>query len=115
MQTLDVRIDRHPEGPAVVTLKGPLDAHSAKALRDQLDPLVQTPPQDLVLDLAGVDYVASSGAMLIITLSRQIQDGGGRLVLVRPKSQVMVIFTLLGIVDLLTFVAGVPEALAALK
>ena len=115
MQNLEVHIDSHPEGRTRVTLKGPLDAHSSKTLRDTLDSLIQGGCRKMALDLSGVDYVASTGAMLIITLSRRLEEEKGKLVLVQPKSQVMVIFTLLGLIDLLTFVPTPEEALEKLK
>lgn len=115
MQTLEVRINPPSEGRTVVTLKGPLDAHSSKQLRESLESLLQAGCLKLALDLSEVDYVASTGAMLVITVSRRLQELQGRFVLVKPKSAVMVVFTLLGLIDLLTFVATPAEALEALK
>ncbi|MCL8207577.1 MAG: STAS domain-containing protein [Actinomycetia bacterium] len=82
----------------VVRLEGEFDLAVADALREALDALVaKHPEQDLVLDLAGVSFIDSSGLGVILGRHRRLQARGRRLLLAGVGPQVKGILTTAGL------------------
>jgi anti-sigma B factor antagonist len=70
-------------GQTIVRLKGELDLSNVDYLQDQLAAAVETAP-DVVVELAGLQYLDSQGLRLIKHLSDKAHDCGGKLVVVAP-------------------------------
>ena len=66
----------------VLALTGEIDMQSAGVLRDRVDAL-EVSSGTLVLDLAGVGFVDSSGLGALLGIKKQQDSGGGRLLLTR--------------------------------
>jgi len=66
----------------VLALTGEIDMQSAGVLRDRVDAL-EVSSGTLVLDLAGVGFVDSSGLGALLGIKKQQDGGGGRLLLTR--------------------------------
>ena len=66
----------------VLALTGEIDMQSASVLRDRVDAL-EVSSGTLVLDLAGVGFVDSSGLGALLGIKKQQDGGGGRLLLTR--------------------------------
>ena len=81
-----------------VTLKGEIDHHSAVGVRSDIDSLIyEVRPKKTVLDLAGIDFMDSSGLGLIMGRYALMQRIGGELTLKSPNERVMKIFDLAGL------------------
>jgi anti-sigma B factor antagonist len=93
---LDISTD--PEGLA---LAGELDAHTAPLLAEQL---AELPPGDgkVVLDIAKVEFMDSSGLRVIIDVHQRATDAGRTLVLRNPSSAVQRLLEISGLSDHLT-------------
>jgi anti-anti-sigma factor len=79
-------IDASREGDvAVLVLRGELDPHTAPRLRAQIDSAVDDGAHDVVLDLAGLGFIDSSGLRVIISAHKEAGERGGRLVLRSPS------------------------------
>lgn len=86
------------DGPVVVRLEGDLDLAVADVLREALDALVaKYPERDLVLDLAGVSFIDSSGLGVILGRHRRLQARGRRLLLAGVGPPVKGILTTAGL------------------
>lgn len=94
--SLDVRID----GPvATVVLAGELDPHSADSLAEALHELgVDDAVDRVVVDLAGVGFIDSSGLRVLLSADEALGAAGSKLVLRAPSDAVR---RLLEITDLL--------------
>jgi len=66
----------------VLALTGEIDMQSASVLRDRVDAL-EVSSGTLVLDLAGVGFVDSSGLGALLGIKKQQDSSGGRLLLTR--------------------------------
>jgi anti-sigma B factor antagonist len=89
---LDVgRVD-HPCG-AVLTLGGELDLATAPVLQRWLDPAMGG-TATVVINLARLRFIDSSGLRLLVQADRRLRDSGGRLVLVRGPRAVHRVFEL---------------------
>ena len=82
--------------PGEFEVSGEIDAHSAPALAEHL--AAQSVPT-LVLDLAGVTFMDSSGLRLVVTLHQSAQSGGPALVIKDPSRPVERLFEIAGLGD----------------
>ncbi len=73
---------------AGLRVRGELDAGSSWVLRDQLDPLPQGDGGGVVVDMAGVSFVDSSGLRVLIDAHLRAERHGRSLVLVEPSPAV---------------------------
>jgi anti-anti-sigma factor len=69
-------------GATIVALRGELDLHRASALRAALSQEVTARPPRLILNLANVAYIDSTGLGTLVYFLRQVNGYGGRLFLV---------------------------------
>ena len=67
-----------------VKLYGELDGASAPLLRDRLASFISEPLGDLIIDLSDLTFLDSSGLALFVTMHKQLERAGQRLVLVGP-------------------------------
>lgn len=68
-----------------VRLFGPLDLVSAPGLRATLDGLRHDGSQHIVLDLAGLDFVAAIGLGVFVDADQALRAAGGTLTLINPS------------------------------
>ena len=81
-----------------VVIHGEIDHHSAVAVRSEIDSIIcESRPQKTVLDLAGVDFMDSSGLGLIMGRYALMQRIGGELTLRSPNERIIKIFDLAGL------------------
>jgi anti-anti-sigma factor len=100
-------------GPAqtVVTVTGDVDTHSEGRLRDALTEAGAMPGCWVVLDLSGVEFMASAGVHVLLDVAGQLETGGGGLVLAGPRPMVARVLSLTRADELIPTVATVEEAL----
>ena len=80
--------------PAVVAPEGEIDLHASPLLKAQLDPLIARRCATVIVDLAGVSYVDSSGLAVFIEAMQGVNGYGGRLVLCGLRESVRHIFSI---------------------
>ncbi len=78
--------------PEVLPLRGEIDLNEKPVVAAQLDPLIERKPAALILDLAEVSYVDSSGLALFIDALQRVQTYGGDLVLAALRENVRTVF-----------------------
>ena len=83
---------------------GDIDAHTCPDLAERLDPLPGG--ADVHVDLAGVEFMDSSGLRVIIGAHQRATDEGRRIVLERPSTSVQRLIEISGLLDHLHIVAG---------
>ena len=86
-----------------VKLKGELDLASIGRVEQAVDKMLADGVRVLVLDLAGVSFVDSSGLRLFIVLDQRAGAEGWKLTLTRPQQQAMTVFVVSGLEDNLPF------------
>lgn len=67
-----------------VALTGELDLASSPHLQQILDQLCRDGYQEVVLDLAGLDFLSAIGLEVFVRADDQFRAAGGRLILHRP-------------------------------
>jgi anti-sigma B factor antagonist len=85
-ERLDV-VERSSTRECLLELHGEIDMESVEALSARTDRLVAE-GHGLTLDLAGVEFIDSSGLRLLIGIDGDLRRGGQRLVIRRPSPPV---------------------------
>ena len=83
----------------VLVLVGELDPHTAPILRSSVDDAVSDATATLVLDVAGLQFIDSSGLRVIISAHKTMDERGGRLVLRAPTDNTRRLLDITGLAD----------------
>lgn len=82
----------------VVVLEGELDHHSAVMVKEELDELIMNPEvRRLVLDMAGVRFMDSSGIGVVLGRYRTLKKRGGSVGVKNVSDRVDHIFKMSGL------------------
>lgn len=110
-----VIVDGPAQGRAVVLrLRGRLDGFTAPSLIKRCA-LIQAQGQNLVLNLAGVSFLGSTGIGALFSLTEQFQEQAGALILAELSEQTRAVVDLLGLDKHLVIHASEAGALAAIQ
>lgn len=91
-----------------VRLKGDIDHHSAKYIREEIDrELYKYQPKTMIMDLSSVDFMDSSGLGLILGRYSKINMLGGILKVANPGERVEEMLKLAGTDKLIPIEKGV--------
>jgi anti-anti-sigma factor len=93
--------------------EGRLDAVTVPAFEAALTEHLDAGRTRLVVDLAGVTYVSSSGLRALLSVRRRARADGGDVVLCNMLPRVREIFEMVGFVSLFRIFASVQEAAQA--
>ena len=96
-------------GRAVVALRGELDVVDAASLAAALMAAVNRVPV-IVADLAGLEFIDSSGAAALVLARKHARRAGGDLLLAGPQDQVLQFLTVSGLADVFPVLASVEHA-----
>ena len=99
---------------AVLHVKGRLDVKTAPMLLKQAGD-IQTNGQDLVLNLAEVTFLGSSGVGAFLLIAEQFREQDGRVRFAAPSPSVANVFKLLNLDRFLQIDSTEEESLAALQ
>ena len=94
--------------------QGRLDAVTVPALETAIDEQLSARHFRLIIDLAEVGYMSSSGLRALLRARRQAQQGGGDVVLCAMNERVTEVFEMIGFNNLFKIYATPAEAAAAL-
>jgi len=97
----------------ILTLEGDLDYGECSAFRMNIDRILKASPPATVVDLAGLQYLDSSGLGLLLALSKEYGAKGGRLVLVTNET-VDNILSLTRLNGIFSTASSIEDALAIL-
>ncbi|MHB1155566.1 MAG: STAS domain-containing protein [Phycisphaerales bacterium] len=98
---------------AYVALAGDIDLSRSPTLRYGLLQLVQGKPKRLIVDLAGVPYMDSSGVATLVEALQQQRRSGGRMILCGLQPKVRSIFEIARLDMVFTIVEDKDKAMQA--
>jgi anti-sigma B factor antagonist len=96
-----------------VILVGKLDISGAEKIDAPLAKLAES-QGNIVVDMSGVDFIASIGIRHLVMAAKKVARGAGMLVLLDPNPTVTEVLFTSGLQDLLPIVRSEDEARAAL-
>src|SRR5262245_26672304 len=82
-------------GESQLRLEGVLDVHTAPHVRPMLDELVESQPHRVVVDIAAVTMLDSSGVGLLMALCKRVRANGGDVSVVGANDQPLVVIRVL--------------------
>jgi anti-sigma B factor antagonist len=100
---------RSCDGRTVVALRGELDLADAAAVADALTAVAAREPR-IIVDLAGLEFIDSSGVAALARGRRQAWQAGGDLVLAAPQREVLRVLAITRLTDAFSVHATVEEA-----
>lgn len=78
----EFRVEVRQDGEiTVVEIRGEVDLYTAPRLREQLESLVDTEEPRLVVDLAELDFIDSTGLGVLVAALKKARERGGDMVL----------------------------------
>lgn len=81
----------------LVKVSGEVDVSNASELRDAIDAKLPEAAGELVIDLAGVPYIDSTGIGVLVGAAHRAAEAGASLVVARPQRNVARVLDLLGV------------------
>jgi len=106
---VDLAFETLPSGALLITLTGRLDVAGASQIELRFTALAAG-HKSVVVDMQGVEFMASMGLRMLIMAARSAASKGGRLVLWRPTETVASVITTSGVENLLPMVEELAEA-----
>jgi len=82
-------------GTVTVQLTGSLDTATAPELERQLAPVLSSPVQDLVFDLAQLKFISSAGLRVFSTARKQLKARNGQASFVNMQPQIQEVFEIM--------------------
>ncbi len=99
----EFRIDACVDGPITrVAVFGEVDAGTAPELAECLHELIGTGPDEVVVDLAGLEFIDSAGLSVLAGAHKQMRDAGTQLVVTSPPPPARRILDISGLAAVLT-------------
>ena len=88
------------EDKYLVTLEGELDTAAAADVEKTLQPLYSTSGKDVIIDCKGLEYIASSGLRILISILKGAKAGGSKVVLKNMNEDIKSVFKLTGFINI---------------
>jgi anti-anti-sigma factor len=91
------------DGKFVATLEGEMDTAAALEAEEILKPLYSSDGKDVIIDCSGLEYIASSGLRILISILKGAKAGGSKVTLRNVNEDIMNVFKLTGFTSLFGF------------
>jgi len=111
---MDMQVEELDGGVTNVVLRGRLDTVGAGAIDLKFN-VVAGSKRAVVVDLAGVDFLASLGIRVLVMGAKAVKNKGGKLVLLSPDENVHSVLKTAGIEQLIPILFDRSAAIAAVR
>ena len=91
------------DGKYVASLEGEMDTAAAVEAEEILKPLYATGGKDVIIDCTGLEYIASSGLRILLSILKGAKAGGSKLVLRGVNEDIKSVFALTGFINIFEF------------
>lgn len=96
----------------VLDVGGDVDVYSSPALRERLDQLLVAPPHTVVVNMAEVAFLDSTGLGTLVESLKQAEELGGTLRIAGAQERVVKLFRITGLDSVFTMDDSVDDATA---
>ena len=87
----------------IVVLEGELDTAAAQETEQTLQPLMDNNGRDVLFDCAQLDYIASSGLRILISILKSARAQGRKVIMKDVNDDIKNVFKLTGFINLFEF------------
>jgi anti-sigma B factor antagonist len=91
------------EGRYVATLEGEMDTAAAAEVEKVMEPLYTSDGKDVIIDCTNLEYIASSGLRILISILKGAKSAGSRVVLRGVNDDIKSVFKLTGFDSIFEF------------
>jgi len=113
MITMDV--SELDNGVKLISLNGALDMAGHTAIEDRFTFNATTRKGGVIVDMSGVDFIASIGIRLLLASAKSLDKRGGKMGLYNPQSNVMMVLANTGIDQMIPIYANLDTACVELS
>lgn len=85
----------------IITLKGRLDTMTSQQLINELSDIDYDETETVTLNFKELEYISSSGLRVILSLYKDLKNGGGSLKIVNVNNMITELFSMTGMLDYL--------------
>lgn len=108
---MNIQLSTQPN-VAIIEVAGRIDSNNANQFGDALNGVIAQNHNQLVLDLAGVDYMSSAGLREIVAAAKKLQ-GKGELRLAQPSDRVREVLEMTGLDSVFQIFPSQAEAVSS--
>ena len=112
---IEITQTKERNGIPLLKLEGRLDASGAQRLRGICQDLREAGEISVVIDLAEVEFVASSGLGTFLLLTEEFRESGGSVIFAAPSPAVLDVVALLNLDQFLHMEETLDAALGAVE
>ena len=91
------------EDKIVATLDGELDTVAAREVEKTLQPLYNSNGRDIIIDCTKLEYIASSGLRILISILKGAKVSGSKVIMRNMNDDIKTVFKLTGFINLFDF------------
>ena len=91
------------DGKYVATLEGEMDTAAAVEAEKVLKPLYNSDGKDVIFDCTGLEYIASSGLRILLSILKGAKAAGSKVVLRGVNDDIKNVFKLTGFISIFEF------------
>ena len=91
------------DGKYVATLEGEMDTTAAVEAEKVLNPLYQSDGKDVIIECKGLEYIASSGLLILLSILKGAKAAGSKVVLRGVNEDIKNVFKLTGFINIFEF------------
>jgi anti-sigma B factor antagonist len=111
---MDLEVETGTAGDAaLLTLQGEIDVYTAPRLRQAIIDLVDGGATKIVVDMAKVDFLDSTGLGVLVGGLKRVRMKDGSLTIVATQDKILKIFDITGLNKVFTIHPSVDEAVAS--
>ena len=91
------------DGKYIATLEGEMDTVAATEAEEVLKPLYNTDGKDVIIDCKGLEYIASSGLRILLSILKGAKASGSKVVMRDVNDDIKNVFKLTGFISIFEF------------
>ena len=91
------------DGKYVATLKGEMDTVAATEAEEVLKPLYNSNGKDVIIDCTELEYIASSGLRILLSILKGAKASGSKVVMRGMNDDIKNVFKLTGFISIFDF------------
>ena len=91
------------DGKYVATLEGEMDTAAAIEAEQVLKPIYNSNGKDIIIDCTGLEYIASSGLRILLSILKGAKANGSRVVMRGVNEDIKNVFKLTGFISIFEF------------
>ena len=91
------------DGKYFATLNGEMDTAAALEAEEVLKPLYQSNGKDVIIDCTNLEYIASSGLRILLSILKGAKASGSKVVMRGVNEDIMNVFKLTGFISIFEF------------